>query len=467
MIVMKRVRTRSMFVFFLVILFFAGLVFFTVNISMNAESWIQHNYNGHTYGGSGLEKAGKIFDRNGNILAQTVGGKRVYNKDYNTRLSTLHIVGDNSLNISTAIQSVYRSELIGFSYIWGLEMPETFKSGNNITLSIDSTACKTAYEALGGKEGAVVVMNYKTGEILCSVSSKTYDPQNPPQLNKENEEEYEGVYLNKVLSASYTPGSIFKIITTAAAIENIPGIENRTFECNGSATIGGKKVSCMSHHGEISLKNGLAQSCNIVFAQLAAELGKDKMTKMANEMGINSSFNVGHTPTIKGQYDVKNASENDLAWSGIGQYTVLTNPMQLCILMSAIANGGNKAEPYYVQNISRSDFSKVNAPQQQSKNAMLNKNTAKTLNDMMRYTVETNYGDSRFGGNLQVCAKTGTAEVKNGTSNDVWIIGFTLDEDAPMAFAVVVENGNFGLSTAGPVASAALQACAESLRNKN
>lgn len=461
---MKRVRTRSMFVFVLVLLFFAGIIYFTVNISVNAGSWVQHTYNGHTSGSGGLEKAGKIFDRNGVVLAQTIDGERYYNDDYDTRLATLHVVGDNSLNISTAVQSVYRSELTGFSYIWGLEMPETFRGGNNLTLTIDSNACKTAYEALGGMDGAVVVMNYKTGEILCSVSSKTYDPQNPPEIDDDNAAEYDGAYLNHVLSSSYTPGSIFKLVTTACAIENMPDIDSRTFECNGSAIIGGEKVTCMANHGTIDLDDGLAQSCNIVFAQLAYELGPDKMTETANKMGINKSFDVGHAPTVAGQYDVKNASDNDLAWSGIGQYTDLTNPMEMCILMSAIANGGNRAEPYYVEKISGGDFSAA-SPSDKSGVAMLNSETAQKLNDMMRYNVESNYGDYMFGGNLTVCAKTGTAEVKEGESNDAWIVGFTRDEDAPLAFAVVVEDGTFGLSTAGPVASAAIQACAESMRS--
>ena len=452
-----------MFVFALVLLFFAGIIFFTANISINSGSWVQHIYNWHTSGNGGLEKAGKIFDRNGVVLAQNVDGKRVYNDDYGTRLATLHVVGDNSLNISTAVQSVYRSELTGYSFIWGLEMPETFRGGNNITLTIDSNACKTAYEALGGMEGAVVVMNYKTGEVLCSVSSKTYDPQDPPEITEDNEDEYVGAYLNKVLSSSYTPGSIFKLITTEAALENIPDIDSRTFECSGSAIIGGEKVSCMSSHGTIGIDDALAQSCNIVFAQLAAELGPDKMTQAANKMGVNSSFNVGHSPTVKGHYDVKDAEENDLAWSGVGQYTDLTNPMQMCILMSAIANGGNRAEPYYVEHIGSGDFTKQYTSEKNGA-AMLESDIAQRLNDMMRYNVTSNYGDYMFGGELTVCAKTGTAEVSDSEdNNDAWMVGFVRDEEFPLAFAVAVEDGNFGISTAGPIAVAAVQACVEGL----
>lgn len=452
-----------MFVFVLALLFFGGILYFTINICVNGGTWIQHSYNGHLSGSGGLEKAGKVYDRNGVVLAQTVDAERYYNEDYNTRLATLHVVGDNSLNISTAVQSVYRSELTGFSYVWGLEMPETFKGGNNITLTIDSDVCKTAYEALGDKEGAVVVMNYKTGEILCSVSSKTYDPQDPPEITEENESEYSGAYLNKVLSSTYTPGSVFKIITTAAAIENIPDIDSRTFECNGSAVIGGETVTCMDNHGTIDIHDGLAQSCNIVFAQLAYELGEDKMTAAAEELGVTKSFEVGHANTVAGKYDVSDATDNELAWSGVGQHTDLTNPMQMCILMSAIANGGNRAEPYYVEKIGSGDYTQLTASEK-SGTAMLNSELATKLNDMLRYNVSSNYGDYTFGGNLEVCAKTGTAEVQDGESNDAWIVGFTRDEDVPLAFAVVVEDGTFGLTTAGPIASTAIQACAAKIR---
>ena len=236
---MKKTFTRSIFIFIITLAFFGGLGLFTFRICVNANDWIQQNFNGHISGSGGLEQAGKIFDRNGNIMAQSIDGQRYYHEDYTTRLATLHIVGDNSLNISTAAQSTYRSELLGFNYIWGLEMPQTFRGGGNLTLTIDSAVCKAAYEALNGKRGAIVVLNYKTGEVLCNVSSTTYDPQDPPEITEENEEEYNGAYLNRALSSSYTPGSIFKLVTAAAAIENIPDIFERTFTCNGGVVLGG------------------------------------------------------------------------------------------------------------------------------------------------------------------------------------------------------------------------------------
>lgn len=245
-------------------------------IALNANEWIQHPYNGHLVGSGGLSSAGIIYDRKDRVLAYSENGERLYNSDYTTRLSTLHVVGDDSLNISSSIQSSYRSQLIGFNYVWGLGLPDSIQGGSNINLTIDADACNAAYNALNGYNGAVVVYNYKTGEVLCSVSTPTYDPLDPPEITEENESEYDGVYVDKVLSGLYAPGSTFKIITAAAALENIADIENETFNCTGSTNIGGNTITCMHVHGEITMKEGLAQSCNVVFRSLPQDLAKTK-----------------------------------------------------------------------------------------------------------------------------------------------------------------------------------------------
>ena len=233
--------------------FIGGMVFFVVELILNADAWANQPYNAHISGSGGLEQAGTIFDRNGSVMAQTVNGDRVYNEDYSVRCGTLHVVGDNSLNISTAVQSKYRSLLTGYSLIWGLNMPQTLKTSHDISLTIDAQACAAAYDVLSsyGKKGACVVYNYKTGEVICSVSTLAYDPEAPPEITEENESEYDGVYLDNVMSSSYTPGSIFKIVTAAAAIENIPDLFERTWECNGREEIGGNDITCVDEHGTI------------------------------------------------------------------------------------------------------------------------------------------------------------------------------------------------------------------------
>lgn len=452
---MRKTRSRSTMVLIIALLAIVGLCVFIVKIFLNAGQWIQHSYNGHLAGSGGLSSAGEIFDRSGNTLAYSQDGERLYNSDYTTRLSTLHVVGDDSLNISSAIQSSYRSQLIGFNYLWGLGLPSSLKAGGNITLTIDSSACNAAYNALGEHNGAVVVYNYKTGEVLCSVSTPTYDPMDPPEITEDNEREYDGVYVDKVLAGLYAPGSTFKIITAAAALENIPDIENETFTCNGSTNIGGNEITCMHIHGELTMKEGLAQSCNVVFSELAARLGKDKMTAMAEKLGFNSSVIVNSTETARQVYNVSKADENGLGWSGIGQYTVEANPMQMAIMCGAIANGGTAVLPNEI----KSGVMEINGGTKD----MIDSDLAAKLDEYMRYDVTSYYGDSLFP-SLTVCAKTGTAEVGENKEPHAWMVGYSQDEDAPLAFAVIVENGGYGFSTAGPVAVAAMEACASVLR---
>lgn len=455
---MKRVLKRSTMILILTILFIGGIGFFCVELVLSADDWANQPYNAHISGNGGLEQAGAIYDRNGAVLAKTEGTERVYHDDYNVRAALLHTVGDNSLNISTAIQSKYRSQLTGYSLIWGLNMPQSLRTSHDLTLTVDSAACAAAYDALNssGESGACVVFNYKTGEVLCSVSTRTYDPVNPPEITKDNESEYDGVYLDHVVSSTYTPGSIFKIVTAAAAIEYIPDLFERTWYCEGSHEIGGNAVTCVDGeaHGYLDFYGAMEQSCNIVFAELAVEIGAERMTATAEKMGINMSFEFDDIATPKGHYDVSKASENQLAWSGVGQYNNEVNPMQMAIICGAIANGGNSVTPTYIKN-GTADLLKMVGLNNSKSQALVNPNTAATLGQVIpAYT----FGD------LNVRAKTGTAEVGEDKRPNAWMVGYCTDTDAPLAFACVVENAGFGSQYARPVAEAAMTACAQAIR---
>ena len=145
-----------------------GICVFIVKMFLNSSQWIQHTYNGHLSGNGGLASAGTIYDRHGTVFAYSENNLRLYNSDLTTRLSTMHVVGDDSLNVSSAIQSSYRSNLTGYNCILGLGLPKSIKTGSDITLNLDAEACNAAYNALDGYNGAVAVYNYKTGEFICS-----------------------------------------------------------------------------------------------------------------------------------------------------------------------------------------------------------------------------------------------------------------------------------------------------------
>ena len=448
---MRRIRIRSNFVFLFAVLFIIGISVFTFNLLSNAETWANMPYNGH-FEDTGIANAGTITDRYDNILAFSTDSERMYSENESVRKSLLHLIGDDSINISTAIQSNYRSKISGYSYLFGLGAPDNLSFTKDIQLTVDSNACATAYDALAGRNGAVIVYNYETGEMLCSVSTPTYDPENPPEITSDSTE-YEGVYLNRTISSTYTPGSIYKIVTLNAAIENIPNVTSKTFHCDGSTDIDGHTVNCMDTHGDVSLKEAFAYSCNIVFAQLSLELGPEVMEKYSNKLGITKSYTVDSNPTAKGNYNVKNASDNELAWSGIGQYTNEVCPMNMAILAGAITRGGTSIIPHSINNNSIIDLSSL----ANVGDTLMSKSSADIVGDMMRYTVSDYYGDGYFP-SLTVCAKTGTAEVGSDVEPHGWIMGYTLDKDYPLAFTCIVENGGLGFYSAGQVIAQTLEA---------
>lgn len=447
---MNKIRNRSLIVWIIALAFIGGIIYFSVTLIMNADVWASKPQNAHL-GSDGMGMAGTITDRNGELLAYSEDGSRYYNSSLDVRCALLHTVGDEGRNIGGAVQNVYRSELSGFSFIFGLGLPDGMTMGRNMQLTVDSEICKTAYEALGSNKGAVFVYNYKTGEIIVKVSTPTYDPSNIPDI--EGNDEYDGVYVDRTISAAYPPGSTFKLVTSAAALENMSTseLENRTYYCTGSDTIGGNEVTCYSAHGEENFKEALAHSCNCYFAQLAVDLGADIMTNQANRMGFNKSVSIDNIETAKSQYDVSNADLNELGWSGVGQYTDLATPMTMAIISGAIANGGTPMMPYLVSRISL-PMGIPGLPQSgKSGNQMLSSENAATLSDMMQYTVENEYYGGGFNG--KVCAKTGTAEVGEGKAAHAWVTGFSRDESCPLAFAVIVEHGDSGYLAALPVAA--------------
>ena len=440
---MKTTGWRSLILYIIGAGFLVGIIFFICSYFIQGGSWAIRPSNAHITNNGQLTYSGEITDRDSNLLSYSKDGVQQYNDNALIRKATLHVVGDPNGYISTGAQYAFRTQLSGFNPITGVVSPfGSSVTGSNIKLTISSDVSAAALQALNGKKGAVAVYNYKTGEVLCMVSSPTFDPLNIPS-DIETNSAYEGVYL----------------ITAAAAIENIPDLDSRTFHCSGSTIINGEKITCDSVHGDISFQNGLAQSCNVVFAELAVELGKDTMTKYADQLGCNTNFYLDGNPNKMSSYNVEQADDNSLAWSGIGQYTDTVNPYHMMILMGAIANGGTPVNPYIIQSVTNSIGLQTKTGKTSNGDNMLKQSTAEELQRLMRYTVSNYYGDSMFP-NLQVAAKTGTAEVGDNKIPTGWIVGYSERDDLPLAFAVVVEEGNYGRNSAGVVANTVLQKAA-------
>lgn len=455
---MKHTTRRAYALYIPIAAFLAGVVLLVGSIFTNAGDWASHRANRHIYSGGQIASAGGIYDRDGRMLAASQDGKRVFNDNRTMRLATLHTIGDPAGYISTGAHTVYKRELSGYSVFNGVHLLKQYGTGNDLHLTLDASACAEAYRALNGRKGTVGVYNYKTGEILCVVSAPTYDiAGKPANIADDTTGKYEGVYLNRFFSGVYTPGSTMKVVTAASAIENILDIDQRALRCEGRLQTSDGVVICNDVHGTLGFERALAKSCNAAFAKIAIDLGKETLTATAENLGFNTRLKAGDIRLAQSTFDVSSANALDLGWAGIGQYNLLVNPCHMMILMGAIANNGQGTQPYLIDRIVSPIKTVVRRGSTPKSPAItMEPETAARLRTMLRAAVTEEYGDRRFP-NLEMCGKTGTAEVGGGQTPHAWFVGFSQREDLPLAVVVVVENGGSGLSQAIPIANKVMQ----------
>ena len=450
---MNKVFKRTLLVVVFSAALLAGILFFLYEYLTDGPTWVRFYANAHIYANGDLN-TGRIVDRQGALLVETDKGVRRFNDSAAVRRATMHAVGDIGGNVATGVYKNYADKLVGYDLLNGVY--SFAGEGTTLTLSLDAELCATALEALGGYKGTVGVYNYKTGEILCMISAPTFDIADPPELPEAPDDAWDGVYINRFVSSSYPPGSIFKLITAQAAIDEIPDIHSRTFTCEGSIELPGGEIRCSGVHGEIGFDEALAYSCNVAFAEIAVELGGPTLTHYAEKAGVTDSFTFSRMTTAKGNFDVADTTDSELAWAGIGQYTDLVNPCGFIIYMGAVANDGVAVYPSLVEKTTNAIG--LSFPLGDPKNAtrLMSSATARELKRMMRNNVESYYGQENFP-NLQICAKSGTAELSGGSEPHSVFTGFLDDSEHPYAFIVIAENAGAGRGVAGSVANAVLQ----------
>ncbi len=433
---MKKVQNRAWAALLIAILLILGMGLYVYRFASDGEDWAAFTYENEVVTEEGKIIAGTLTDRNGILLAHAQNSVRDYASDAATRIAVLHTVGDFPGNIGTGALSTFGETLSGYNPVTGVT-----GEAKTIALSIDAEINKTAYAALNGRSGAVLVSNYQTGEILCMVSAPSYDPL---EGIDPNDPAYAGAYLNRCISSAFTPGSVFKLVTVAAALEQIPDISSRRFVCTGSSMVDSSVINCTGTHGEQTIEEALANSCNCAFAELSLELGGDILKQYADALGMTGSHSLNGIDTKRGYFESFPAGSSGLAWSGIGQATDLVCPYSMLRFCAAIANGGTVVEHSLIMD----ETGKMST--------LISPDTAEKLGAMMNYNVIRSYGSWLFP-NLDISAKSGTAELGDGSSHS-WFTGFIKNEGHPYAFTVIIENAGSGLREAGALANTVLQA---------
>jgi peptidoglycan glycosyltransferase len=432
-----------------VVLFVILIGYLGFSVTKYGQTWFSMPYNPRIAEAQENVQPGTIYDRNGVKLAWTDDGERRYAEDSDTRAAVAHTVGDTK-GKTVGAETYYAKYLFGYdkNVLERLNLAVSGEdlSGSDVKLTIDSKLCRYIYRNME-YNGAVVVMDYKTGEVLASVSKPSFDPLNIP-----DEEEEEGSeYVNRVTMGKYPPGSTIKIITASAAVEQ--GLDF-DYDCTGSVVIEGQNISDSEEggHGEVDLERAFIESCNPYFGLLSTKLSGTTLEQYAKKFLYNTNFNFSDFMLYSGNFETT-SNQGDVAWAGIGQLNDLVTPMQNAMIAASIANGGRMMEPKLLLDVMHEGKS-VYTFSSNALAAPVQPETAQKIKQFMKETVEEGTATSARLDDYTVCGKTGTAEfVEDGeTKNHSWFVGFVDDEDHPLAISVILEGAGFGSAHATPLA---------------
>ena len=433
-----------------VVLFIILVGYLGFSVTKYGQTWFSMPYNPRIATAQENVQAGNILDRNGVKLAWTEEGERRYAQDGDTREAVAHTVGDTR-GKTVGAETYYARFLYGYdkNVLERLNLAVSGEdlSGSDVKLTIDSELCRYIYRNMEF-DGAVVVLDYKTGEVLASVSKPSFDPEN---IAAEEEEEEGSEYVNRATMGKYPPGSTMKIITAAAAIEQ--GLDF-SYDCTGSETLEGQNITEHGEggHGEVDLESAFIESCNTYFGLLSTKLGGNTLEQYAKKFLYNTNFNFSDFMLYSGNFETT-PNQGDIAWAGIGQLNDLVTPMQNAMIAASIGNGGQMMEPKILMDVLHGGKS-VFTYSPNMLTAAIESGTAEKIKGFMKETVKEGTATSAQLDGYTVCGKTGTAEyTEDGeTKNHSWFVGFVDDGDHPLAISVILEGAGFGSAYATPLA---------------
>jgi len=402
-------------------------------------------------------RRGNIYDARGIILAKTEFDGKQGRRVYPQGSDAAHIIGYVSGRYGRAgLESTYDPYLLGmegadslrnfFNKLLGKE-----QKGGDLILTIDSTLQGLAEQLLGGRRGAVVLVDTRTGALRVVASSPGYDPNHLEENWPRLVQAADSPLLNRAAQGAYPPGSTFKVITAAGALAAKPGLASSTFNCPGYLMVGGYKLTDVAAHGEVDLKKALAVSCNTTFAQLGLGLGADSFYRTFKAFGLDQDPGLGITVrpgTLAAPGDM---IQTELAGSAIGQGEVLVSPLHMALVAAAIANQGVIMQPYLVDSVKDSTGETVQSAVRRTWLTATTPDISGTIKEGMIGAVRYGTATAAAVSGIQVAGKTGSAQNPHGQTH-AWFIGFAPADQPRLAIAVVLENAGSGGSVAAPVA---------------
>lgn len=408
---------------------------------------------------------GAILSADGVELAVNRKDGQYFLREYLQGDLTSPWLGYNSLRYGRAgVERVYNEELSGQSGILGLtnywdQVVGNAHRGADLKLTINMAVQRVAAEALGGRKGAVVALDPRTGAVLAMVSYPRYDPNEIDSLWKDINSDLDKPLLNRATQGLYPPGSAFKTIVAAAALQTDTVTAQSQFVDTGTITAGGFVVSNYGGnvYGAHDFTEAFARSINTTFAKVGVEMGADTLAGYAADFGFGKVPPWPLAGTKSFFPDPGSMDKAHVAQASFGQGEVLSTPLQMALVATAIANGGKIMKPYLVSQVLDYHQNVLRETRPQVWLRPLSSQTAASLRDLMIQVVKNGTGTSAAISGVQVAGKTGTAEVANAEPH-AWFVAFAPADNPTVVVAVLVENAGTGGSVAAPIARQVISA---------
>jgi peptidoglycan glycosyltransferase len=411
---------------------------------------------------------GLVKDRSGDVLAAnrhvgTRQNKRYYRVYPKAGLFS-HAIGYAFVSRGSAgLEQYYNDVLSGTgedlrSFIDQLAGGPS--QGDDIKTTLDPDAQRTALAALGAHQGAIVALDPRTGAVQVMASTPGFDPNKIPQEYSQLNRAPQSPLFNRATQASYPPGSTFKVVTAAAALDTGKYTPQSLISGKNGKVISGVPLQNFGGEdfGSITLTDALTNSVNTVFGEVGEKLGNKTMFEYMDRFGFNRKPRLDYPRDqqfASGIYDkgkLLGPSDNvDIGRVAIGQERLQVTPLQMALVAAAVGNGGRLMRPHLMDKVTGEDGTVKDTFGSQEQSRVMSEKAASDLTTMMTHVVESGTGTAARLNGIDVAGKTGTAEAPGGF-NDAWFIAFAPAKDPKVAIAVVVEKAQQS-QTGGEVAA--------------
>jgi len=459
----KRLSHSMLFCSALFALLVANL---TMIMVVQADYYQNMPGNNHSLAKEARTERGTISTYDGVVLAQSVPTEDgTFERVYPAGDLASQVVGYSSARFGTSgIEQAYNDTLKGKeNFASWTDVLNSFAgiggAGNDVALTLNSKIQQAAQDALAGRTGACVVMDPDTGAVLAMASSPTYDAADfETVIEQANADSSDTRLINRAIHALYSPGSTFKIVSLATALEDGVADENTVYDAPGSMEIGNADVVNFdgNSYGRLTLAQATELSANTAFGQLGVEMGADALVAGAEDFGFNKDIEFALTLYTSLMPDPDDMTEWETAWAAagenVGENKTASHPspngpqatvLEMALVGSAIANDGTIMQPYLVDGIYNANGERSFTAQPTKLMQAVSETTAGRVRDVLVGVVNNGTGTDAAIDGVQVAGKTGTAEKVDG--NDSWFVGMAPADDPRVVVALIIEDGEEGV----------------------